>query len=332
MYEKKLDFLAIGDITTDAFIRLKEAELHCQVDKENCQISMDFGSKIPYEFVEIVKGVGNSANAAVTATRLGLSSALITNVGDDIGGRECREKIASEGISTEYFLSHAGKTTNYHYVLWYGDDRTILVKHEDYKYRLPKFENPKWIYLSSMGAGTRDYLKEFAVYVKKNSEVKICFQPGTFQMGLGMDEVILPFYEHSEVFVVNVEEAQRILKTHDRDVKNLMKAMRALGPKIVLITDGHKGAYMNYNNEAWFMPIYPDPKPPYERTGAGDAFASTFASALALGKSPEEALMWAPVNPMSVVQYIGAQKGLLTRPQIEKLLKTAPIKYKPERI
>ncbi len=332
MFDKKLDFLAIGDITTDAFIRLKEAELHCDIDKSNCQISMDFGSKIPYEFVEMIKGVGNSPNASVTASRLGLSSALITNIGGDLNGRECRETIASEGISTEFFTEHSGKSTNYHYVLWYGDDRTILVKHEDYKYRLPKFEAPKWIYLSSLGGGTRDYHKELVVYIKKNPEVKICFQPGTFQINLGLDDVIFPFYEHSEVFVVNVEEAQKILKTLDSNVKNLLKAMRALGPKIVLITDGPKGAYMNFNNEAWFMPIYPDPKPPYERTGAGDAFASTFVSALILGKSPEEALIWAPINPMSVVQYIGAQKGLLTKSQIEKLLQKAPAKYKPERI
>ncbi len=332
MFEKQLDFLAIGDITTDAFIRLKEAELHCDIDKSNCQISMDFGSKIPYEFVEIVKGVGNSANASVTASRLGLSSALIANIGNDENGRECRQKIASEGIETKFFSEHSGKATNYHYVLWYGDDRTILVKHEDYKYRLPKFDPPKWIYLSSLGGSTRDYHKEIGVYIKKNPEVKLCFQPGTFQMNLGMDDIVFPFYEHSEVFVVNVEEAQKILKTTEPSIKNLMKAIRALGPKIVLVTDGPKGAYMNFNNEAWFMPIYPDPKPPYERTGAGDAFASTFVSALALGKSPEEALMWAPVNPMSVVQYIGAQKGLLTKSQIEKLLKSAPSKYKPERI
>ncbi len=26
------------------------------------------------------------------------------------------------------------------------------------------------------------------------------------------------------------------------------------------------------------MPLYPDPKPPYDRTGAGDAFAHTFVA------------------------------------------------------
>ena len=70
--KKKIDFLAIGDITTDAFIRLKDAEVHCSVNNEKCELCVSFGDKVPYEFVEVVRAVGNSANAAVSASRLGL--------------------------------------------------------------------------------------------------------------------------------------------------------------------------------------------------------------------------------------------------------------------
>ena len=103
-------------------------------------------------------------------------------------------------------------------------------------------------------------------------------------------------------------------------------------PKIVVITDGTKGAYAYNGEEAWFMPPYPDPKPPFERTGAGDAFSSTFVAALAMGKSTEDALMMAPVNSMSVVQYIGAREGLLTLPELENYLQQAPEDYRPKRI
>jgi sugar/nucleoside kinase (ribokinase family) len=80
------------------------------------------------------------------------------------------------------------------------------------------------------------------------------------------------------------------------------------------------------------MPIYPDPSPPFERTGAGDAFTSTFVAALIHGSDIEGALQWAPINSMSVVQYVGAQKGLLTEPQIAKLLKQSPRWYRPEEL
>ena len=80
------------------------------------------------------------------------------------------------------------------------------------------------------------------------------------------------------------------------------------------------------------MPMYPDPAPPVDRTGAGDSFSSTFTAAIALGLSPSEALAWGPINSMSVVQHIGAQKGLLTREKIEEYLKNAPEDYKATEI
>ena len=79
------------------------------------------------------------------------------------------------------------------------------------------------------------------------------------------------------------------------------------------------------------MPLYPDPKPPFERTGAGDAFASTFVASLIKGNTIEGALQWAPINSMSVVQQVGAQKGLLSEEELNELLKKAPDWYKPTR-
>jgi sugar/nucleoside kinase (ribokinase family) len=71
----------------------------------------------------------------------------------------------------------------------------------------------------------------------------------------------------------------------------------------------------------------PDPADPVDRTGAGDAFASTFTSAIALGLTPAEALSWGPINSMSVVQHIGAQKGLLSRTELESYLANRPPEY-----
>ena len=73
----------------DSFIRLKDAHVHCKIDTDACELCLRFGDKVPYESVTIVPAVGNAANAAVSASRLGLNSALITNLGDDREGKEC---------------------------------------------------------------------------------------------------------------------------------------------------------------------------------------------------------------------------------------------------
>ena len=52
--------------------------------------------------------------------------------------------------------------------------------------------------------------------------------------------------------------------------------------------------------------------------GAGDAFTSTFASYIAFGSKPDQALHAATVNAASVVSYVDTQTGLLPRAEIEK--------------
>src|SRR3954471_20788994 len=135
MFSRQIDFLAIGDITTDAFIRLKNASVHCKVNTNDCEICMPFGDKIPFEYVKVVKAVGNSANAAVAAARLGLRAALACNMGDDQNGKDCLAELKRNNVDTSYVKIHSHKPTNYHFVLWYDVDRTILVNHTEYDYR-----------------------------------------------------------------------------------------------------------------------------------------------------------------------------------------------------
>lgn len=328
---KKYDLVAIGDITIDAFIRLKDARVHCDINNEKCELCVRFGEKIPYESVEEVAAVGNSPNAAVSGSRLGLSSALVTTLGGDENGKKCLEVLKKEGVATTFVAVEGGAETNYHYVLWYEDERTILVKHHEYKRELPRIGNPSFIYLSSLGGDSLPFHDEIAEYLEANAEVKLAFQPGTFQLHLGAEK-LKRIYRRSDIFFCNKGEAQLVLKTREDDIKKLLAGIAGLGPSRVVITDGPKGAYAYDRENFWMMPIYPDPKPPLQRTGAGDAFSSTVVSALALGESFESALTWGPVNSMSVVQYVGAQKGLLTRAQIEGYLKGAPTDYTLQKI
>lgn len=325
----RYDFVAVGDITIDAFIDLskKDARVVCDIEGKPCQLMMNFGEKLPYESVTVIPAVGNSPNAAVSARRLGLKSALVSNIGHDRNGKDCLDALRKEAVATDFVRIHEGRFTNYHYVLRYGAERTILIKHEHYPYLLPRFpEAPRYLYFSSVGENSLPFHHEIATYVKANPETKLVFQPGTFQIRAGTTE-LKDLYEVTEIFFCNKEEAQYILETQKTDIPFLLKGLRALGPKIPVITDGAKGAYALDGESVWFMPIYPDPAPPVDRTGAGDSFASTFTSALALGLDIKTALAWGPINSMSVVQYIGAQKGLLTRAELEKYLANAPKEF-----
>jgi ribokinase len=335
MAQGQLDVLGVGDVVTDAFIKLLDNQAEVELGKDGQpDLSIPFGTKIPYDHAQIIEGVGNAANAAVAFARLGLRSGLISNVGADDWGRDIIKTLQKNKVDARFVRINPGKKSNYHYVLWYKDERTILIKHEEYNYHWPRFhivDIPKWIYFSSISEHAMEYHDEIAQWLESHPTVKLAFQPGTFQLNAGVHR-LKKIYEHTEVLALNREEAVTVSKGDHGNMHDLFNKLHELGPKTVLITDGHKGAYASDGVNRYKMPIYPDPKPPYDRTGAGDSFASTFTAAIMRGADIQGALLWAPINSMSVVQKVGAQAGLLDEKMINHYLRVAPHWYHPERL
>ena len=322
------DFVGIGDIVTDAFIQLHDW-VHEQVDHGNKELCLAFGGKIPYEDVVEVRAVGNSPNATVAASRLGLKTALISYMGTDRIAEETIAYLKTQNVAEDYIVRQPNHISNYHYVLQFGAERTILIKHQSYDRVFPKdMEPPRWIYFSSIGPDSLPYHQEIAAYLAAHPEVKLAFQPGTYQIRFGV-EALKDIYARTEIFFCNKEEAQQITKNDTQDIKVLLSAIRSYGPKIAVITDGPNGAWADDGTQVIMVPMYPDPQPPISRTGAGDSFSSTVTTMLAEGLSLSEALMRGPINSAYVVQKFGAQTGLLTREQLEELYAKKPENYKP---
>lgn len=312
------DFIAIGDTTLDTFLHLdpQEVTVMCSLDKEKCELCMNYADKIPVR--EIHDSVaGNAANAAVTAARLGLKTALWTIMGDDSTGKRSFETFKKEGIGTKYFEWMAGRRSNASTVINIEGERTILIYHEPKNYRLPSIDKSKWLYLTSMSQGSESIFDDVANYLIKNG-VKLAYQPGTFQLRLGPDRA-KELLANTEVFFVNKEEAAAYtggaLVNHD--IKALLDALRLLGPKTAVVTDGTKGAYASDGKNVWFLDIIKE-APRIEATGAGDAFASGFVAALCHNKNIPEAMRWGSFNSSGVIQKIGPQAGILTLEQLKQ--------------
>ena len=327
---EKLEFLAIGDVTTDTFIRLKDASVHCDVNGEACTITLAWGAKIPYEFAVDTPAVGNAPNAAVSAARLGLSTSLLSVTGTDMWGDMNVKAFEGNNVDTSLIIRTPEIPSNHDYVLWYEQERTIIRKYGTFPYRIPSDQKPPpFVYLSSLGDESAALHAEVLAWLANYPDTKFVFQPGR-ELALATEKSA-PLYAAAYLCVCNKEEAEGLLGLPPgQDMRTLLTGMHALGPAIVAITNGPDGAYAFDGTRVLKVPMYPDPKPAYERTGAGDAFSSTLAAALARGKPLDEALLWAPINSMSVVQKIGGQEGLLHRDALEKFLAEAPADYKLE--
>ena len=324
--------LAVGDTFTDAFIKLHDDSAKVVEANGKKWLCVEFGAKFPYDYVDIVKAVGPSPNTAVALSRLGLRSGLTTYVGDDETGKETVDYLQSQGVDVSTVSIQPGAKSNYWYVLRYGDDRTMLTKNEGYNYVWVQPQSvPDWIYLAQSGDDSWQLHQDILSYLNANPQTKLAFQPGTIHFKWGKEK-LAEIYKRADIVILNREEAADVTGASVESIPELVNAFHTMGTNIIIITDGKNGAYASDGQRILQIPNYPDPAPPYDRTGAGDAFASTLVAGLALGETLETALLWAPINSMSVVQKIGAQDGLLSREQLNQYLQNAPADYQVKQL
>ena len=135
-----------------------------------------------------------------------------------------------------------------------------------------------------------------------------------------------PLIKETNFLIMNKEEAQDLTKTENPHHKELLVLLRQCLPKesVAIITDGPKGAFAYDGDE--FLHIVPNNIQVVESTGAGDAFASGFISALIHGKELNDALRLGMANSQSVIMHQGAKGGVISLEDAEKLVQKA--KYK----
>ena len=103
------------------------------------------------------------------------------------------------------------------------------------------------------------------------------------------------------------------------DELGLTKKMQSLGPKIVAVTDGKRGASV-VSESGWIkMEAYKVHS--VDDTGAGDAFCAGFITGIIENKELETALKMGLANGASEVTKIGAKNGLLYKKEMEKWLR-----------
>ena len=316
------DLISIGDCVIDTFLKLHDADIRCSLNKEECKICIEYGEKIPLEEAPISLVAGNAANNAVGGSRLDLKTAIYVNVGDDDGGERTIKKFKEEKVDTRYVVVNKGMQNNYHTVLNFQGERTILIYHQPWKYNLPDLDKTKWVYFTSMSPSfTQSNIVSQLVQYLQRPGARLLYNPGTYQLNHGVkkDPQLLSL---TELFIINKEEAKKILGYKEEEnvsIKKLLKGIVDLGPKMVVITDGGEGSY-GFDGENYFhLGIFPAKL--VEMTGAGDGFATATLAGLFHGKDLPEAMRWGAANGASVVEQVGPQAGLLTHNQMLEKLK-----------
>jgi len=273
---------------------------------------------------------GGAANTAVSFSSLGLKTAIISCVGKDSMGEELIKNLREKGIETKFVEKTAKKTTGFSLInSLEGDGFTIFSfrgADEGLEAANLKKIKTKWFYVSSLSSHVWQKILERVL--KTGS--RIAFNPGQIQ--LEKINYLKKFLPKIDILILNKDEAYEIIRKKLK-IEDLCQAVHSLGSKIVVITDGAKGAAA-YDGKKYYFKKALKVKVA-NTTGAGDAFGSAFAASLIYGPKVlrrsnrgssdgevpndfKRALAWGLKNSVAVIQKVGAQNGLLSIKQITK--------------
>lgn len=311
------DLTTIGDIKLDTFIQVPKASVLCKYREQTCELCVAHGKKIPVDEIES-QIAGSAPNVAIGLARMGKRASVISVMGKDATYRQAIDFLKSERVSVKYIEVIEGESSSFSAVLNYEGESTQLAAHTHLELELPeKFPKSKWLHLSEIGSNFRSLFAEIIRLVEKEG-LKLSFNPGAVQIESG-EKIVFDMIAKTELLIVNRLEANQLLKKENAEMKDLLRGLQELGAKMVIITDGKKGAYASFDGASWFAEMFPGER--VEATGAGDAFATGCLGALIFGYDLDKALAWGSVNAASVVGFIGPTAGLLSEDEIEERLK-----------
>lgn len=213
------------------------------------------------------------------------------------------------------------------------------------------------LYITSLSNQSAEILPSL-VACAQNFNIPIAINPGTSQLTKGTESLKLSL-KHVQTLILNSTEArtfmialiesnevykkafkigqpQEIATPSDNkpylldnpiaynnlyfSMQQFFKEVLHMGPEIVVITNGANGVYAATKDLIYFHPSIKTHI--VDTVGAGDAFGSCFVGSIAQGYSIEDALRRGIINSASVLRYIGAKKGLLTKEALDEQLET----------
>lgn len=315
------DVITIGTATRDVFLGsplfkvLNDPKHLATIGFETGEAQcFALGAKVKVDTFVSATG-GDAANAAVTFARQGLKTATVIRMGDDESGHSIAKELADEKI-TILNPHHAGETDYSTILMAPGGERTILVHRgtQFSKKDIPFTKlKAKWAYIAPANISPA-LMREIFATLKKN-KVRIAFNPSRYYIESAVKDT-KTFLQMADVVIMNREEAAELTGAPIGKEKIIFKKLLDAVGGIAIVTDGPRGALASSGQNFYRCGIFQEHKPTY-RTGAGDAFGSGFVAGYMRTSDVGYALRLAAANSTSVIEHIGAQKGILTKKKFD---------------
>ncbi len=265
---------------------------------------------------------GKGANQAVAAARMGVRSAMVGRVGDDMFGPQLIELLQSAGVATDA-VSVTPNTSSGIAVISVGQagqNRIVQVLGANDTCGDDEFDA-----ICALLPETSAVLLQLEVSIQLSLSVaerasahgvSVILDPGPVR------PVPAEFYRHVSVITPNETEAEALVGHPIADIGAASAAAHELvgrGVRAAVIKLGSMGAYWSDGNDAGHVPAFPVDA--VDTVAAGDAFNSAMTVALSEGAPLSEAVRWGCAAGALAVTEVGAQDSMPARAAVRDLLK-----------
>ncbi len=350
--------LTIGGamIDTIAIIADDRIERMTMLNADSSFLLLEEGRKT--EAGEISTHVGGGAvNAAVAMARLGLDVSTLIKLGTDQRAEMVLSHLLQNGVSTRWAMRD-GKAPTGASVLVASHDRNAAIftfRGANTLLCVADLRREAFgvdaVYISSLSNEAADAFPAAVENAKANGALvatnprvrQLSSRASAFQEALAKIDILAVNRSEADVLVPGLvarfgeggqalslepgEQPPRLLLRgfsgggHEMTLASFFAALRQMGPRFVVVTDGRHGAFLGTQDAILYCPVLPTRV--VGTAGAGDAFNATFTAYIALDRDPQEALRAAAVNAASVVSYIDTQSGLLSHDEITQRVEGA---------
>ncbi len=304
--------LSIGSSLVDIFVQSDEFQL--EKSSEGLLLCQRYGEKIEISDFSLHTG-GGASNTAVGFVRLGMDASIIAELGRDSWSEIIAADLKKSNVRTDYMVVEKKEHTGGSVILIGKDGgRTVLVHRGAASQLDPQdvppsaIEQADWVHLSSISGRKETLIHIFSLL--QRGERKLSWNPGKQELKLIAQAELDVSQIPCSVLLLNKQEWE--------SVQTVAHILKKHIPEIV-ITDGSEGGWIIGGDVQ--TPFVVEKVRSVDDTGAGDAFAVGYVAARVLGESVTTALHWAKANAQSVVQFVGAKPGLLTKSGLEEMLK-----------
>jgi ribokinase len=266
-------------------------------------------AQIILEDLHLTSG-GCAANFAKASAVLGKKTRLMARIGDDLFGNLVRKSLGSiddldlcliSGGRTAVTLAITFKDKSRSFLTFPGANSEFSVKDIDYDLIEGRYVHIASFFLQGLRTDTKKILD----YAHKKG-MTASFDTGFDPLGWSKADVSLvrKTLKDVDIFFPNYAEAQAITKA--KKVEEVIEELLSLGPAIVALKMGSKGAWIATKKEKIFIPAFRVKA--VDTTGAGDVFAAGYIHAHSRGSDLKKCGTFASAAAALKTQGYGAER------------------------